>query len=205
MRRDGKVFLTMILSLVMVCIIGCGVSMGVNAKSGSDNNIIAEIHPSTQATEKENVQVNHKQWWEDEWKTEIITNDAGKEFELRYLASIVWPESEEETLAKYLSCEGGNYEEKSRIAQLVAWRRNDPEYPDTIQNVLMTQSYATIYPSFWNEIAMPTEEDYKIAKEALNYTEKPEYVYYVYKEFLEDFNIEPKEDVYMAENFVFFN
>ena len=202
MRRELKVLLTLAVALMMVCILGCGDGMTANAESDTPSDIVAVITPPTQETE-EQVQGNNIQWWQGEWKTEYIINSAGNEVKLRYLDSIIWPESEEECLARFLSCEGGNYEEKTRIAQLVVWRKYDSHFGDTIQDVLKTNSYFAIYPEFWNEKAVITEEDYEIAKEALNSTEKPEYVHYIFKEFYEDFG--PKEDVYMTENFVFFN
>lgn len=204
MRIESKVFFTLMLALVMVCILGCSKSFIVNAVgSSTSSNVVAEFYSPSQINKQEDL----LQWWqEEEWETEIITNKVGKEIQLRYLSSIIWPESEEEALAKFLRCEGGNHEEKSRIAQIICWKRNNPEYADTIQEVLKSDSYCVIAPDFWNEIAIPSEDDYQIAREALMCTEKPEYVQYIFKEFYEDFyNCEPEKDVYVAENFVFYN
>ncbi len=212
MRRESKFFVTLTLALAMVCILGCGNKLTVNAVNKvPDENIVVEFSPDTQEQSKEYVEEtvkgNHIQWWQDEWKTEYITNSEGKEIRLHYLAAIVWTESEEETLAKFLRCEGGNYEEKTRIAQLVSWRKYDAGYADTIQDVLKTDSYFAIRPEFWNEFAEPTEEDYKIAKAALECTEKPEYVHCIFREFYEE-KFEQNElntEVYKTENYVFFN
>lgn len=207
MKRKSKVFVTLLFTLVMVCIIGCRSPLFVSAvNQNSNENIVAEFYPNVEENNQE-VSVNHKQWWEGEWKEESIINSAGKEIELKYLSSIEWPESEEETLAKFLCCEGGTYEEKTRIAQIVSWKKYDSECADTIEEILKTKSYFVINPDYWNQFANPTEDDFEIAKAALNSTEKPEYVHYIFREFYEDM-FEGQglyKDVYKTANYVFCN
>lgn len=206
MKRFKNVFM-MMFTLAMVCILGCGNNL--QAEAGGEfleENIIAEVQTEPQETIKEDYG-NHIQWWQGEWKTEYITNSAGKELKLRYLAAIIWPESEEEALAKFLRSENGTYEEKTRIAQLVCWRKGNADYPDTIQDVLKFNNCLVIYPEFWNDFAVPTEEDYEIARTALESTERPEYVHYFFREFYEEEFEKNEPDVvtYKTENYVFYN
>lgn len=208
MERFKNVFMMVLFTLAMVCVLGCGNSLQVEAGGETlENNIIAEVQTEPKETIEEEIHGNHIQWWPGEWKTEYITNSVGKEMELHYLESIIWPETEEETLAKFLISEGGTYEEKTRIAQLLCWRKGNSDYPDTIQEILKFNDYFVINPEFWNTYAEPTDEDYEIARSALESTERPEYIHYFFREFYEEEfeKNEPNVETYKTENYVFYN
>lgn len=208
MKKISRLFVILTMAFAMMLIMGCKSDVVAEVSSEpAKNEVVEENQTEPQETIEEYISCNHMQWWQGEWKTEYVTNNAGKELELHYFASVIWPESEEETLAKFLSSEGGTHEEKTRIAQLVCWRKGDSEYPDTIQDVLKFNDYFVIHPEFWNNFANPTDEDYKIARVALESTEKPEYVHYFFREFYEEEfeKNEPNVVTYKTENYVFYN
>ena len=136
--------------------------------------------------------------------TETIVNSSGKVCELLYDSSIIWPESEEDVLAKFLCQEGGNAEEKARIAQIVVWHTNDNRYPDSVREVLCQKGLFELVPGRWNG-SEPSEEDRAIAQAALASNEVPEYKSYCPLSLLQEMlAIYPAMDYEATENFAFF-
>lgn len=134
---------------------------------------------------------------------EIIVNSAGNEITLLYPYELKWPETEEEILAHYICHEGGNAEEKTLIAMIVAGRILDDAYPDNVKDILCQQGHFYLNIEFWNEHANPSEEDLAIAKAVLESPEIPTYKHYELIEFVG--KLRPIEECYVLEHFAFFN
>lgn len=213
MKKIFSAIVTLCFVFAMACLIGCSNELlAYDGTSLPEGEIIAEIIPETtiEATTETSIEEDLDglliNFWNCEWTEEYITTSSGKELRLYYPESVVWPENEVDILAKVLRCEGGTYEEKTRIAQLLSWRRGNEAYPDTIKDIVRLPGYFAYYPEFWNTCT-PFEEDYEIAKAALDSTERPEYVHYFFRPFYEEEfeKNEPDVTVYKTENFVFHN
>lgn len=205
MKKIFCVVVTLCCAFAILCTFGCsGKSLANEDATHPSSEIIAEFTPSE--TTAEIIGDNIINFWKSEWKEEFITNKAGKEIRLYYPENAVLPEEDVDVLAKVLRCEGGTFEEKTRIAQLLSWRRGNDKYPDTIKDIVRLPGDFAYYPEFWNTCE-PFEEDYKIAEAALESTERPEYVHYFLRYFYEnEFGIiKPEDTVYKTENFVFYN
>lgn len=213
---------TLLLVLMVLILFGCTNDIPANAVNESDEINVVDAHDeATENTAKEDadeteaiqeevseidvINGNLQVMYSPD-TSEIIVNGAGNEIELWYDSHIIWPESEVDILALFLCHEGGNLEEKTRIAQIVVMHKNDARCPDTIKEVLCQKGMFYINTEAWNERFTPTEEDYDIAQAALASNELPEYNSYVCIALLEDMkSYYPDMDFYITEHYAFFN
>lgn len=112
---------------------------------------------------------------------DTIENEAGNSFELMYDASLEWPDTEEETLAKFLNYEGGTDEDKEMIAKVIANRIKSPYFPDNVKDVLNQKYMFFLHPKYWNSMKDVTEEEIQFAKAILEAEEETEYLAYMFK------------------------
>lgn len=140
--------------------------------------------------------------------SETIENNVGKRFKLEYDATIEWPDTDAEILAKFLNHEGGTLEEKELIAGVVAARMESEEFPDSVKGVITQKNWFFINPTFWNSIADPTDEEITLVQEILESENNGEkYFYYTFKQpELSDMLdiIRSNYDVYETENYLFY-
>lgn len=138
-----------------------------------------------------------------------VTNESGKTFELMYDADINWPESDEETLARFLNHEGGTLEEKEMIADIVAARVSSKDFPDTVKDVLKQRNLFYINTEFWNGLEAPSEDVLEIARKALKEGGNSKYRQYIYKEVWSRQEVRsifsvPESEINETENYLFF-
>lgn len=139
--------------------------------------------------------------------SETIENNAGKRFKLEYDATIEWPETDAEILAKFLNHEGGTPEEKELIAGVVAARMESEEFPDSVKGVITQKNWFFINPTFWNSMIKPTDDEITFAEEILANPKEEAYLYYTFKQpglsgMLDV--IRSNYDVYEKENYLFY-
>lgn len=211
--KDARSIWVKFLTMVMVFVLlGCAVT--AFAEEGTNNSVDAissgETIESNVGNEDEESEVQYEyirispfEKEETLYIRETIVNSADNEIELFYNAELEWPESEEEILARFLRIEGGNFEEKTLIANIIVARKFDPRYPDNLREILCQAYMFHLYTEMWNELAVPTEEDYAVAKTALDSPVSPLFTRYELIEFVEE--VHPEGDCYFTEHFAFFN
>ncbi len=138
---------------------------------------------------------------EESTRTERVANHAGAKFVVQYDAELDVSGTEEELLARFLHYEGGTYEEKQLIAEVIYRKCISEYYPDTVKEVLLQKGEYNIRPEIWNEI-IPAQYEINIAKNALDPNLKKHGVYNCYNK--RGF-VQPNRynDIYETEHYVF--